>query len=141
MVETDYVLPQGLEHLKGLKDLKKLPKHMIRYKCPICMTAGFVEHKCPECGEDKVLIIMCPVDHCDCHHLITEKLAYCPICDQPMCHICGSHDVAQMTRITGYINDVGGFNNGKAQEVKDRVRVNAVEGEWITEGNRGGVDA
>jgi anaerobic ribonucleoside-triphosphate reductase len=47
-----------------------------------------------------------------------------------MCPECGSHDVAQLTRITGYINDVAGFNNGKAQEVKDRVRSNIVQGEY-----------
>jgi hypothetical protein len=32
-------------------------------------------------------------------------------------------DVDQITRITGYMGKVRGFNPGKAQELKDRVRV------------------
>lgn len=139
-MDNDFVLPQGLEHLRGLKDLKKLPKHMKRYKCTICMNAGFIEEKCPECGEEKGIILMCPADHCECHHLITEKLSYCPICGQAMCPVCGSHDVFQLTRITGYINDIGGFNNGKAQEVKDRVRSNLDKAAWVEEGDRNDKD-
>ena len=128
MAERDYVLPKSLEQYKGTKDLKKLPKHMRRNKCTICMNAGFIEDVCPACGESIGIIPMCPVDHCDCHHLTTEKLAYCPICGQAMCPVCGTHDVFQMTRITGYINEIGGFNKGKAQEVKDRVRVSLATG-------------
>lgn len=133
---SDFELPEELKPLVGLNDLNKLPQHMKRYKCPICMRAGFTEKKCPNCGEETALIIMCPVDHCDCHHLITEKLSYCPICGQPMCPVCGTHDVFQLTRITGYINDIGGFNNAKAQEVKDRVRSNVINGEYVVEGDR-----
>jgi len=41
-----------------------------------------------------------------------------------MCPECGSHDVDGVTRITGYLNAVSGFNAAKAQELKDRHRVN-----------------
>jgi anaerobic ribonucleoside-triphosphate reductase len=40
-----------------------------------------------------------------------------------MCPICGSHDVAQVSRITGYLGDVAGWNAAKRQELKDRVHV------------------
>ena len=34
----------------------------------------------------------------------------------------GSHDVVQISRVTGYLQDVSGWNAGKQQELKDRVR-------------------
>ncbi len=40
-----------------------------------------------------------------------------------MCPICGYHDVAQVSRITGYLGDVARWNAAKRQELKDRVRV------------------
>lgn len=118
----NFKIPDKLRKFIGLKHLEKLPDDLKRFKCPICMCAGFTEPTCPDCGNEHN-VLMCPLDHCNCHHLITEQLAYCPICDQPMCPDCGTHDVFQLTRITGYINDIGGFNKGKAQEVKDRHRV------------------
>jgi anaerobic ribonucleoside-triphosphate reductase len=39
-----------------------------------------------------------------------------------MCPKCESHDVAQISRVTGYIQEVGGWNVGKQQELKDRKR-------------------
>ena len=46
----------------------------------------------------------------------------CPVCDKPMCPDCGNHNVSQLSRVTGYIGDVGGWNNAKKQELKDRKR-------------------
>ena len=101
-----------------------------RWKCNACYTI-VDENPCPVCGEKSAIVKMCPADHiCTCLNPIKEQLAYCPICGQGMCPECGSHDVAQLTRITGYINDVAGFNNGKAQEVKDRVRSDIVQGTY-----------
>jgi anaerobic ribonucleoside-triphosphate reductase len=39
-----------------------------------------------------------------------------------MCPDCGNHNVSQLSRVTGYIGDVGGWNNAKKQELKDRKR-------------------
>lgn len=103
---------------------------MKRWKCGACYTI-VDEYPCPCCGEKVAIEEMCPADHvCTCNQEVHETLAYCPLCGKAMCPECGSHDVAQLTRITGYINDVAGFNNGKAQEVKDRVRNNIVSGSW-----------
>ena len=124
-----------LEQFIGLKDLTKLPESFKRWKCPICHCFGFTKPECPECGSLDVLLV-CPLDHCHCSHTITEVLEYCPICEDPVCPVCGTHDVFQLSRVTGYIQDVGGWGNGKRQELKDRVRSNAVNGSWVKEGNR-----
>lgn len=100
-------------------------------RCFSCFTMGWQGDECPECGEKLHIKSQCINDHpCTCIDDVKERLAYCPLCGEAMCPACGSHDVAQLTRITGYINDVAGFNNGKRQEVKDRVRNNIVSGSW-----------
>jgi ribonucleoside-triphosphate reductase len=38
------------------------------------------------------------------------------------CENCGSTNVEQMSRVTGYVQAVGGWNNGKRQELADRMR-------------------
>jgi altronate dehydratase len=49
---------------------------------------------------------------------------YCPICGQAICKKCGNHNVTQLSRVTGYIQAIQGFNNAKRQEVKDRRKYN-----------------
>jgi len=77
---------------------------------------------CPIC--EQPIAEMCPVDHCHCtcalpvHHVVE----YCPICKSAICPGCGTHDVLQISRVTGYLQDVSGFNAGKQQELKDRKR-------------------
>jgi anaerobic ribonucleoside-triphosphate reductase len=39
-----------------------------------------------------------------------------------VCPECGSHDVTQISRVTGYLQDVSGWNASKQQELKDRMR-------------------
>lgn len=122
-----FEVPDEFRKYIGLKNLNKLPDIMKRYKCPICHLANFTEAECPDCGNTSNQL-MCPLDHCDCHHEITEQLAYCPICGEPMCPECGSHDVFQLSRVTGYIQDVAGWGKGKQQELKDRHRVQIATG-------------
>lgn len=64
----------------------------------------------------------CCLDHTHCPHAVVESLAYCPLCGEPICPECGSHDVSQISRVTGYMAAVSGWNRGKAQELKDRAR-------------------
>jgi len=122
-----FEVPNELRKYIGLKHLEKLPDALKRYKCPICNLAGFTEAICPDCGNEKN-ILMCPIDHCHCSHPITEQLAYCPICDEAMCPECGSHDVFQLSRVTGYIQDVAGWGEGKKAELRDRHRVQIATG-------------
>jgi Anaerobic ribonucleoside-triphosphate reductase len=122
-----FEVPDELKKYIGLKHLEKLPDVLKRFKCPICHAAAFTEPACPDCG-NTTNILMCPIDHCGCHHLITECLAYCPICGEAMCPECGSHDVFQLSRVTGYIQDVSGWGKGKQQELKDRHRCTIATG-------------
>jgi anaerobic ribonucleoside-triphosphate reductase len=65
---------------------------------------------------------MCPLDHCHCTHEIISGIEYCPLCGKAVCPECGSHDVTQISRVTGYLQDVSGWNASKQQELKDRMR-------------------
>ena len=103
----------------GYKDiLEKIPEKERRYKCHICFNV-VDESPCPVCGS-ATLEIMCPLDHCHCGHDIVSRIAYCPLCGEPICPECGCHSVFQVSRVTGYLADIEGFNNGKKQEIKDR---------------------
>jgi anaerobic ribonucleoside-triphosphate reductase len=46
--------------------------------------------------------------------------ATCPECGKPMCPVCHRHKVEQLSRVTGYISTVSGWNEAKKQEFKDR---------------------
>lgn len=97
----------------------------VRFKCHsecklILNEEDLDDGKCPQCGGD--VLPMCERDHCHCTHYMVESIAYCPLCGEPMCPKCGSHDVAQISRVTGYLQEVGGWNMGKQQELKDRKR-------------------
>jgi hypothetical protein len=99
---------------------------MDRYKCHTCKTVlsetDLVDKKCPICNESH-LAKMCPLDHCHCtHSKPMDIIAYCEKCGAPICPECGTHDVAQISRVTGYLQDVAGWNSSKKQELKDRHR-------------------
>ncbi len=69
-------------------------------KCPLHI---WVVHNHQACGKDLV-----------------GGIVNCPICNLPMCPNCSSHNATQFSRVTGYIQDVAGFNAGKRQELVDR---------------------
>ena len=100
--------------------LDKIPKEERRYKCHTCHLI-VDETPCPNC-EEKQVVIMCPLDHCHCGHDIISGIKYCPLCGDPVCPDCGSHDISAISRVTGYLQDVSGWNAGKQQELKDRTR-------------------
>ena len=72
----------------------------------------------------------CPVHIWACRHSSPNReankeidtVAYCPVCGNPYCPECGNHHVLQLSRITGYLSDVSGWNSAKKQELKDRKR-------------------
>lgn len=49
-------------------------------------------------------------------------IAQCPVCGHKCCPVCGRHNVTQLSRVTGYIQDIDGWNSAKKQELKDRKR-------------------
>lgn len=95
-----------------------------RYKCHNCLTI-VPSSPCPVCNEKERLEPVCENDHlCTCNTEITDGMRLCPVCGAPTCP-CGCHDVTVISRVTGYLSDVSGWNNGKKQELVDRVRYNA----------------
>lgn len=98
---------------------------MTKYKCFNCLvileeSVMLEGNLCPVCKQE--CMKMCPKDHCNCSHEIIETIAYCPDCGAPICPTCGCHDVTQISRVTGYLQEVNGWNAGKQQELKDRTR-------------------
>jgi hypothetical protein len=103
-----------------IRSLDDIPEGERKYKCHTCHLI-VPSIPCPRCGDEHAAI-MCPLDHCHCSHDLTPGIDYCPICGSACCPECGSHDVVQISRVTGYLQDVSGWNAGKQQELKDRVR-------------------
>ena len=98
----------------------------MKYKCHVrhivIDASDLIDGNCPQCKSNLGLKQMCPRDNLTCTHEIVDKLAYCPECGEPMCPICGCHDVSQISRITGYMADVSGYNEAKRQELRGRTR-------------------
>lgn len=92
---------------------------------------------CPECKSESTEL-MCKVDGYslalklggyDCRKgKLINGVDVCPICRTSICPECGNHSVVSWSRITGYINDVSGWNEGKKEELLDRKRYNGMSG-------------
>jgi len=97
-----------------------------RYKCHTCKLiiddVDLVDGNCPVCGFKDGLQKMCRLDHCHCGHDKIGTTAMCPECGAMVCPECGCHDVFVVSRVTGYLAELSGFNAGKRQEFLDRVR-------------------
>jgi hypothetical protein len=112
----------------------RIPLEKKRFKCFDCNhiigAMDIVEKDtCPVCGKTN-LVEMCPLDHCHCNCNGGKPIIgieYCPVCGDPICPECGTHDVSQISRVTGYLQDVNGFNEGKRQELRDRHRTTTEE--------------
>jgi anaerobic ribonucleoside-triphosphate reductase len=99
------------------------------YKCNICyqiIGESMIEYeqdkKVPLCPQCKTVVTkMCAEDHiCTCTFEISSGMMNCPTCGASVCP-CGAHDVEVLSRVTGYLASVRGWNNGKKQELKDRI--------------------
>lgn len=75
----------------------------------------------------------CPVhiwvvhNHQACCKDLVAGITNCEICGHPICPNCLNHGVTQISRVTGYMGDVAGFNAGKKQELEDRQRYNSMD--------------
>ena len=119
---------EGLKWSKYEQYRELIPMENRRYKCHTCFAIlssdEVIDGKCKYCGEEKALAVMCPIDHNGCGHEISGSIEYCPVCGEPVCPECGDHNVVTISRVTGYMSDVAGWNNAKRAELKDRVRSN-----------------
>jgi DNA-directed RNA polymerase subunit RPC12/RpoP len=108
-----------------------------RWKCFTCKTifdnSDLVNNTCPVCGEHHI-VQMCPMDTINgCEHSVADGIADCPVCHQPVCPVCGgNHSVITISRVTGYLSSVDGWNNAKKAELKDRMRYNPLSLQQIT---------
>ena len=74
--------------------------------------------------------MQCPVaqwvahNDAKCHRQMVPTTTVCPICGNPVCPDCMNHNVEIISRVTGYLSTVSGWNEAKKQEFEDRNRYN-----------------
>ena len=129
------------------KMLISLPENETMHKCHLCnyifdITQGGQANiltilrdrsyaYCPRCGVRNPEL-MCKVDAYsvilkiqgkDCRKgEVIPGTDLCPICGKTMCPECWNHSVVSLSRVTGYVQDISGWNMAKQQELKDRQR-------------------
>ena len=107
----------------SIKELLALPR---RQFIDLCLEWIEVEHN----GElmnvkkpvDCPLAIWVAYNNKKCHKEMVPNTAKCPLCGNPMCPDCYNHVVEQLSRVTGYLSTVSGWNEAKKQEFEDRIR-------------------
>lgn len=103
--------------------MMKLPLRAFVDRC-VAWCDEFNEWKPMHIADDK----LCPVqiwvieNKHKCMGEMISSIAYCEVCGAPMCPDCNNHNVHQLSRVTGYISNVSGWNAAKKQELKDRNR-------------------
>jgi anaerobic ribonucleoside-triphosphate reductase len=141
-----YIIPSAEEREDIHNQLKDLPENDSLFKCHRCKTifdiySGGIpvlmalSNKngilCPECKSESTEL-MCRVDSYsiflklngfNCRKgVLINGVDICPVCRTSMCPECGNHYVVSWSRITGYLNDVSGWNEGKKEELIERKR-------------------
>lgn len=97
---------------------------MEKFKCKQCLLIlnqdDLTNGNCPECN--MLADIICENDHiCNCALDITGGTQKCTICGEFTCP-CGSHNAFVISRVTGYVAELGGWGEGKKAEFNDRQR-------------------
>ena len=57
-----------------------------------------------------------------CNQQMVANTETCFMCGSPMCPDCMNHNVEIISRVTGYLSTVSGWNESKKQEFSDRNR-------------------
>lgn len=135
------------EERQGIHNkLVSIPENESLFKCHICKHIFDIYDEgvpvmialvpkddvcCPNCGANNVEL-MCRVDAYSiflklkgfkCREgVVINGTDICPICKTSMCPQCYNHSVVSLSRVTGYIQDVSGWNAAKKQELLDRKR-------------------
>lgn len=95
------MLSRSEEWLKEFNNGKQIKIENVK-NCPIAMWVAYNNKKC-----NKELV---------------PNTAQCPMCGNPVCPDCLNHSVEQLSRVTGYLSGVSGWNESKKQEFEDRQR-------------------
>lgn len=140
------IIPNAEEREQIHEIYRKLPDNQSLFKCHKCKvifdiySGGLpvlmaLSNKngilCPECKSESTEL-MCRVDAYsiylklngfNCREgVLINGADICPLCKTSMCPECGNHNVVSWSRITGYLNDISGWNMAKKQELMDRKR-------------------
>lgn len=105
------------------------------YKCITCSLiigdADMVDgNRCPVC--ENLCVEMCKNDHkCTCIDDLQYTTQRCDVCGSFVCN-CGSHDCEVLSRVTGYIQALGGWNHAKVAEFNDRTRYEPLTGNIVS---------
>lgn len=62
------------------------------------------------------------VNNAKCNRELVPNTILCPVCGNPCCPDCKNHQVEVISRVTGYMSTVSGWNEAKKQEFEDRNR-------------------
>lgn len=145
-------MPELIPNIEERQDIYKmlmnLPENESMFKCYHCRSIFDIRQervlpvmfalidkndiRCSECKSNDVEL-MCKADAystvlkakglVDCRKgIMINGADICPICRSSMCPECWNHSVVSWSRITGYLNDVSGWNLAKKQELIDRKR-------------------
>lgn len=140
------LIPSTAERKEIHEKLKTLPENESLFKCHMCKhvfdiyTEGLPVFmalipkdsiRCTNCGEENVEL-MCKVDAYSVYlkikgfkcreGILINGTDLCPVCHNPICPECWNHSVVSLSRVTGYIQDISGWNEAKKQELLDRKR-------------------
>lgn len=105
-----------------MRDLLQLPKHKF-----VAVNLRWIKEE----NDGKLMDVEpseCPLaiwvayNDAKCSNELVANIASCPLCGAPMCPECGNHVVDQVSRVTGYLSSVSGWNEAKTQEFADRTR-------------------
>jgi len=105
-------------------DIMKMPKSEFTERCKKWIET-FNDGKTVDLEEGE----LCPIDvyirsHGGCGKDLLPSITECPFCGEACCPNCLNHNVSQLSRVTGYMSAVDGWNDGKKQELKDRIHTN-----------------
>lgn len=150
------IIPSVEERQKTHQMLTELPENESLFKCHFCKfvfdtcSEGIPvlialipkdDVRCPNCGKGGTEL-MCKVDGYsaflklngfDCRiGTIINGTDVCPVCRRAICPECFNHSVVSLSRVTGYIQDVSGWNEAKKQELMDRKRYELSKPKMLT---------
>lgn len=107
----------------SIEEMMNLPRRQFIDRCKTYITEArggkLLEvsdpGKCP-------LAIWVAYNNKKCHRQMVPNTASCPLCGHPVCPDCMNHICDQLSRVTGYLQIVSGWNAAKKQEFEDRTR-------------------
>lgn len=140
------IIPSAEEREQTHQILRDLPGNESLFKCHRCKAvfdiysgglhilialSGKDGVICPECKSESTEL-MCKVDSYsvylkirgfNCRQgVVINGTDICPICKTAICPECFNHSCVSLSRVTGYIQDISGWNEAKKQELIDRKR-------------------